>query len=178
MNLLAALADPRLLEFMKDQRIQEIISKREVRVTDDYLQTQFISKAVGGEVDELALTFHDGHAVLAGKVTKKVVIPVTVPFSIRFSMKAVTFNKEEKTIRLNVDEIKPLDVDWVTKRIIEKLPFLTFEARQVTCDLTQVPQLAELFGYQVKGINVADLIAFRDMQIRKGELVGKVGLNL
>jgi len=105
-------------------------------------------------------------------------VPLVIPFSLRFSVAGISFTRETKNITLRIEEVKPVDLDWVTKKIIEKLPFLAFDERVVTCDLLKVPQLAHLLDYSVKGIRVADHVKLRDLEIRKGEVIGRLGISL
>jgi len=44
--------------------------------------------------------------------------------------------------------------------------------------MTRVPKLAELFAYRVKGISAWDFITLKELSLKDGEIVGRVGVVL
>ena len=177
MSIFDLLKNPALLELIKDQRLKEIVTRREVRVSEDYFHREFVSRALDEEIQELSMRFLDGYGEISGKVKKKL-LPFSVPFSARFELQRVDFTPKEKIIYLKIEEVKPLDVEWVTRKIVEKIPFLAYGDGVIACNLTQVPKLADFFGYHVKGIKVCDFLTIKELLFKEGELVGRLGICL
>jgi hypothetical protein len=171
------LRNPALLDLLRDQRLKELITRREFRVTEEYFHREFVSKTEDDEIRKLSLKFRDGYGELAGEVKKRF-IPFAVPFSARFAMHGVDFSPQAKKIHLRVEEVKPFDFDWVTRRVVGKIPFLAYGEGVVSCDLTRVPRLAEFFASQVKGVRLCDFLTVRDVAFREGEIVGRLGVSL
>ncbi|MCM2358935.1 MAG: hypothetical protein NDI77_12355, partial [Geobacteraceae bacterium] len=171
------LKDPALLELIKDQRLKELLTRREFRITEEYAHRELVARAEDDEVKNLSLKFRDGFGELSGEVKKRF-IPFTIPFSARFALEGVEFSRGEQTVRLRVDRIKPLDLDWVTARVVERTGFLSYRDGVVSCDLAKVPRLAPYFEYRLKGVQLADFLAIRELSLREGELVGRLGLCL
>lgn len=177
MSIFETLAGPRTAAFVKDQNLQDLLAKREFRLTDKYLHEQFISGMDDEEVRELELRFYDGCGEISGKVKKRL-LPVTIPFSFRFSLNDLIFTRDERAAYLKVEEVRPLDLDWVTRRVVEKVPFLSWSDGMVVCRLDQVPGLASLMEARVKGMKVVDFVTLRDVRLQEGELIGRVGVAL
>ena len=176
MSIFDKLKNPALAAFMQDQNIRELVSRREFRLTEEYFHREFIAAAADDEIHSPELKFYDGYAELRAKIKKKL-LP-EIPFSARFVLHGVEFGTMGKRVHLKVEQVKPLDSDWVTKRVVARVPFLSFSDGILTCDLTLVPKLAYLFSYQLKGINVADFITLKKLTIQQGEMVGRVGMVL
>lgn len=177
MSIFDKLKNPALVELLKDQRLREIVTRREFRVSEEYLHREFISRAGDDEVRNLALRFHDGFGELSGEVKKRL-LPVAIPFSARFIIAGVEFNALGKRVHLRVDEVKPMDVDWVTKRVVERVPFLAYHDGLMSCDLEQVPRLDAILASRVGGKRVADFLTLKELVIRPGEMVGRLGVIL
>lgn len=171
------LKNPALLDLLRDQRLKELLFRREFRMTEAYFYREFVRHAEDDEIRKLSLKFRDGYGELAGYVKKRL-IPVAIPFSARFALHGVDFSPQAKKIHLRVEEVKPFNLDWVTRRIVEKIPFLAYGEGIVSCDLTRVPRLADFFASQVKGVRPCDFLAVRDIAFREGEIVGRVGISL
>jgi len=69
-------------------------------------------------------------------------------------------------------------VDALTKKLVEKVPFLSFADGLVSVHLTRVPRLAGLLASNVKGFHPFDHIVLKDLEFRPGEVVGRVGVLL
>lgn len=165
------------MDMIQDQRLKELVTRREFRLTEEYLHREFLSRAEDEELTELRLQLEEGHAVLSGKL-KKSPLPFAVPFAARFVMHSVDFSSRGKLVHLKLEEVKPLDLDWVTRKLVGKVPFLSYADRLLAFDLTRVPRLAELFACQVKGVYPADFLVLKELSLKKGEVVGRVGLCL
>ncbi len=177
MSIFDKLKNPALLELLKDQRLREVVIRREFRVSEEYIHREFISRAGDDEVRNLSLRFHDGFGELSGEVKKRL-LPVAIPFSARFAITGVEFNSLGKRVHLRVEEVKPMDVDWVTKRVVERVPFLAFRDGLMSCDLEQVPRLDAILASRVGGVRVADFLTLKELVIRPGEMVGRLGVIL
>lgn len=177
MSILNLLKNPALLELIKDQRLKEIVTRREVRVSEDYFHRELITRAMDEDVAELAMKFYDGYAEISGTVKKKL-IPFAIPFSVRFAIDRVYFTPKEKIVFLRVDEVKPLDVDFVTRKVVEKIPFLSYVDGTIACDLTLIPELDRFFAYNINGIKVCDFLTVKELLFREGEMVGRLGICL
>ncbi|KAF0221399.1 MAG: hypothetical protein FD174_537 [Geobacteraceae bacterium] len=171
------LKNPALIELIKDQRLKEVVTRREFRVTEEYFHREFIAKALDEEMQELSLRFFDGYGEITGKVKKRP-IPFTIPFSVRFAVEAVDFTPKGKVLHLKVEEVKPLDLDWVTGKVVERIPFLSYREGVITCDLTKVPRLADLFAYQIKGVRLCDFLTVKELLLKEGEVIGRLGFIL
>jgi hypothetical protein len=171
------LKNPALLELIKDQRLKEIVARREIRVTEEYFHREFVSRALDEEIHELAMKFLHDYGEINGKVKNKL-LPFSVPFSARFTVHRVLFSPQEKKIELAVEQVKPFDLEWVTRRVVEKIPFLSYADGIITCDLVKVPRLAEFFDYHLKGFRVCDLLIIKELLFREGEMVGRLGVVL
>jgi hypothetical protein len=177
MNILELLQNPALKEFMKDQRLRELITRREFRISEEYLYREFVSGAGDEELQELSLTLHDGYGEISGTVKKRL-IPMAIPFTARFSVRSVVFSALEKKVHLAMDEVKPLDLDWVTRRVVERVPFLSWEGGRVICDLEKVPRLGELLSRRIGSLRASDFVTLKELSFRPGEIVGRVGVVL
>ncbi|WP_243372776.1 hypothetical protein [Geotalea sp. SG265] len=177
MSILDLLKNPVLLELIKDQHLKEVVTRREVRVSQDYFHRELIARAIDEEIHELSMKFGDGYGEISGKVKKKL-IPFSIPFSARFAIERVHFTPQEKMIFLKVEEVKPVDMDFVTRRVVEKIPFLSYSDGIIACDLTQVPELQKFFAYNINGIKVCDFLTVKELLFREGELIGRLGLCL
>ena len=117
-------------------------------------------------VDGVLRTAPRGPRILPG-VTRDSVIQLAKSWGVKVSER-----------RLAMDEVKPLDLEWVTRRMADKVPFLEYGDGLLVCDLTKVPRLANLFSCQVKGIKLADFLSLRELVVRDGEVVGRLGIVL
>jgi len=177
MSIFDKLKSQALLELIRDPRLVDLVVRREFRVTQEEIQREIESRAADEELQELELRVHDGYVELSGRVKKRMV-PFAIPFLARFSLHSLEFSLRSKAVHLKLEELKPLDLDWLTKRLVEKIPFLSFADGLVTLHLAQVPRLARLFAYQVKGFRPFDHIVLKDISFRDGEVVGRVGVML
>lgn len=175
MGIFDRIRNPLLAELVKEQSLKDLLVKREFRITEDYLQRELLSRALDDEVVELSISICDGFGEIAGKVKKRLV-PFALPFSATFTVQGVEFSGARKAVMLKLEKVGPIDVDWLTRKIIERIPFLSCMGDLIVCDLTKVPKLAALFAYRVKGINPWDFITFKELSLRDGEIVGKVGV--
>jgi hypothetical protein len=165
-----------LAGLIHDQHLKELITRREFRISEEFIHREFISQAADEEILNPELRFFDGFGELRCQVKKKLLPAIN--FSARFTIHGLEFSSLGKRLHLRLEEVKPLDFNWVTKRMIGRLPFLTLSDGIMTCDLTQVPRLAYLFSYQVKGIQVVDHFTLRDLAFKEGEVVGRLGVVL
>lgn len=177
MSIFDQLKNPALTALIRDQRLREVVTRREFRVTEEYFHREFIAKALDEELQELSLRFFDGYGEIAGKVKKRL-IPFTVPFAARFTVHAIDFTPRGKQLHLKVEEVKPLDLHWATAKVVEKIPFLSYREGIISCDLTKVPRLADLLRYQIKGMNVCDFLTVKELLLKEGEVVGRLGFVL
>ena len=176
-RIIERLRHPALVELVRDQDLQRLLRRKEFRVTDTYLQREVLDRTVDEELREVAIRFREGYGELQGKVKKRLV-PVNLPFSVRFRLDGVEFNPMGKRIHLRIDEVKPLDLDWVTKRLVEKVPFLSCAGDRITCDLAKVPRLAGMLATELKGVRVVDFVTIRELALVEGALVGRLGVCL
>jgi hypothetical protein len=177
MGFMDLLKNPALLSLIKDQRLREIVTRREIRVSEEYFHREFVCRALDEEIQELTMKFLDGHVQISGTMKKKL-LPFGIPFSASCEVERVDFTPKQKKIYLSMAEVKPLDVDWVTRKLVAKIPFLSYGDGLLACDLTLVPRLAYFFGYHVKGITVCDFLTIKELLFREGELVGRLGVCL
>ncbi len=177
MDVASLLGNTALLGFIKDQKIREIISKREFRLSEEYLHRELVNRATHEKVSDLALAIYDGYARITGKV-KQWPVTVPVPFMVRFAVHGVHFSPDSKNVFLRVEEVRPHGGDLLLGKLSGRIPFITYEKGIVACDLTQVPQLGELFGYRVKGVKVMDYVTVREIELNEGELVARLGVSL
>ena len=177
MSIFDRFKNPALLELVKDQRLKELITRREFRLTEEYLHREILSKAVDDELTELTLKLGAGFAELTGRVKKRLV-PFAIPFSARFSLHSIDFTRRGKVVHLRLEELKPLDLDWLTRKLVQNIPFVSYGDGLVTLDLSRVPRLAEFYGYQVKGVRPSDFVVLKELLFCEGELIGRVGLIL
>jgi hypothetical protein len=167
------LRHPLLTELIKEQRFRELFTKREFRFTEDYFRRELVPRLEYDEVRGISLVFGDGFGELTGEVKKRLLPAIT--FRARFAVARVIFTPKEKQIHLRLDEVHPVDFDWLTRRMVERLPYLTYDSGGIICDLARVPQLTELFAYHVKGVRVSDFLTIKDLELRPGEVAGRLG---
>jgi hypothetical protein len=164
-----------LAELVKEQSLKDLIIKREFRISQRYLQREILDPARDEEIQELAIHLGDSFGEIRGKIKKRFV-PFAIPFSVTFSISSVEFSTTRKQVLLKLEQVTPLDLAWVTKKFVEKIPFLSFSGDLVACDLMKVPRLAELFAYRVKGVDPWDHITLKGLELSEGEIVGRVGV--
>ena len=168
------LANP-LFALAKEQDFRDLLTTRRFRITEEFLQGELATLAGDEELSGLSLKLHKGYGELAGKLQKKP-IPFAIPFSARFSLAEVQFTPESKHVRLRIDEMKPVNVDWLTERMLAKTDFMDYADGIVSCDLAKVPRLAGFFGLEVKGVRVADYLELRELAFEKGAITGRFGI--
>ncbi|MCM0083974.1 hypothetical protein L4X63_20540 [Geomonas sp. Red32] len=171
------IGNPILADLVKDQNLKDLLVKREFRITQQYLQREVFDKAVDDELPEISITVMDGFAEIAGKFKKRL-IPFAIPFSAVFTIHSMEFTTARKNVVLKLERVAPVDIDWLTRKIVERVPYLSCLGDLVVCDLNKVPKLAHLFGYRVKGISPWDYVTLKDLQLKEKEIIGKVGVVL
>lgn len=169
------LNDPSFMELVQQQDLKDLLTRREFRIPQSYLKREILSRAIDDEVPELDIKLCDGYGELSGKVKKRL-IPFAIPFSATFTIQGIEFSEVRKCVFIRLDRVEPVDLDWLNRKVVERIPFLSVMGELVVCDLARVPRLAELFAYRVKGINVWDRVVLREMRIVEGEIVGRVGV--
>ena len=168
--------NPALAELVKEQSLRDLLTKRAFRISQGYLQREFLSRALDDEIVELSLLLCDGYGEITGKLKKRF-LPA-LPFSATFTVQGMEFSSARKCVLLKLEKVGPIDLDWLTRKVVRHIPFLSCSGDLITCDLTRVPELARLFDYRIKGLNVWDLITLKELSLRDGEIVGRVGVVL
>lgn len=168
---------PAILDMIKDPRLKELVTKREFRLTEEYLSREFVGKMADEDISEPAIRIGAGFMELSGKVKKKM-LPFAIPFSARFSLHSIDFSQRGKVVHLKLEEVKPFEVDSLTRKLVDRIPFLSYDDGLASLDLTRVPRLAELFDYQIKGMRPFDFLVLKELAFHDGEVVGKVGVCL
>lgn len=171
------LSDPAFMELVQEQSLKDLLVRREFRITQAYLQREFLNKLIDDEIQEFSIVLFDGYGEIAGKMKKRL-LPFAIPFSATFSIQGIEFSSARKSVFLKLDHVAPVDFDWLTKKVVDRIPFLSGTGDLIVCDLTRVPRLAELFAQRVKGISIWDFITLKELWLRKGEIVGRVGVVL
>lgn len=167
-----------LLGLVQDPRLRNLLMRREFRLSQEELQREFLKQAAGDEeLQDATLTIGEGYLEISGRVKKRP-IPFAIPFSARFSLHSLDFSPRGKAVHLRLDEVKPFELDAVTKKIVEKVPFLSFEDGLVTVHLGKVPRLSWLINSQVRGFRPFDHIVLKELHFHEGEMVGRVGVLL
>lgn len=163
--------------FVKDQNIRELLTKREFRISEEYLHREFVSRAADEKVRDLSLKIYDGYAEITGRMQQRP-LPVFIPFLARFAVHGYEFNRNSKTVHLKIHEVKPMGGDLLIGKLAKKIPFLSYEKGIAVCDLTKMPLLCDVFGYHVKGMPVMDFVTLKELKLNNGEIVGKLGVRL
>lgn len=177
MSLLHKLKNPALAAFLKDQHLPALFRHREFRLTEEFLRRELLAaEGEDEEVPQLELSLQNGYAEVRG-VVKKRLMP-QIPFSVRLRIQGVEFNPMAKRIHLAVEELKPLDLDWITRRLVERVPFLSYAAGRITVDLERVPRLQAPLAARIKGVRMADFFTLKELHLRPGEAVGRLGVML
>ena len=166
-----------LLELVKDPRVKDLVTRREFRITEEDLRKEFVSRVADEELQELEVVVGEAFLEISGKMKKKL-LPFAIPFSARFSLHSLEFSPRGKTVHLRLEELKPVDLDWLTKRLVEKIPFLSFADGLVTVHLVKIPRLTPVLTCQVKGFKPFDHVVLKDLRFVPGEVVGRVGVML
>ncbi|HEY6873339.1 MAG TPA: hypothetical protein VI298_11505 [Geobacteraceae bacterium] len=177
MSIFEKLKSTAFLELVRDPRLKELVTRREFRVSQEELHREFASRAADEELQELALAVGEGFLEVSGRVKKRL-IPFAIPFSARFSLHSLDFSPHNKAVHLRLEDMKPFDVESLTKKAVEKVPFLSFADGLVTVHLAKVPRLAGLFACQVHGFRPFDHIVLKELRFHEGEVVGRVGVML
>lgn len=172
-----SIKNPVLIELVKEQSLKDLLIKREFRLSQSYLQREFLSRSQDDEMLDLGIAIFDGYGEFTGKVKKRL-LPFPITFSATFTIQGMEFSSARKVVFMKLEKVGPIDLDWLTKKVVERIPFLSCSGDLISCDLTRVPRLAELFAYRVKGINPWDFIALKKLSLQEGEIVGRVGVVL
>jgi hypothetical protein len=176
MSILHKLKNPALAAFLRDQRLPELFRRREFRFTEEFLRRELFAQVSDEEIHNLDLSVQDGFAEVRGAVKKRFLPAIS--FSFRVRVVGVEFNALGKKLHLAVEQVKPLDLDWVTRRMVERVPFLTYGEDRIMVDLERIPSLAASLSYCIKGIRVADFFTLREVALRSGEVVGRLSVTL
>jgi hypothetical protein len=177
MTIFDKLRSSALLGLVRDPRLRELLTRREFRLTEEELHRELASRTADEELQDLRLTIGEGFLDISGRVKKRLV-PFAIPFSARFSLHSLDFSLRAKAVHLRLEELKPLDIDALTRKLTEKIPFLSFADGLVTVHLTRVPRLAGLFACHVRGFRPFDHIVLKELRFHDGEVVGRVGVML
>ncbi len=181
MNIFQKVSDkitnPLLKQFMKDQNLRDLFTKREFRITQELFQRELMAPGEEDDIRELEIRFYEGYGEITGKVRKRP-LPFDISFSARLTVQRVDFTPEGKYLVLKADEVKPFSLDWVTARIVGRVPFLSWREGSIICDLARIPKLVPLFGATVKGIHPLNFVTLRDVTFQPGALVGRVKIVL
>lgn len=177
MGIFDMLKSSALLDLIKDQRLKEIVTRREFRVSEEYFHRELAGRAQEEGVQDFSFRFMEGYGEISGKV-KKHPIPFSIPFSARFTVHSVDFGPSGKTLYLKMEEVKPLDLEWVTRKVVENIPFLSYKDGIVACDLCKTPRLSELLDCRVNGLRPFDYIVVKDVTVKEGEIIGRLGFCL
>lgn len=169
------LKNPALAELVKEQSLKDLLIKREFHISQSYLQREVVDRVLDDEIIELSISLVDGFGKLAGKVKKRL-LPFAIPFSATFTIQGTEFSSARKCVWLKLEQVGPIDLDWLTKKVVQRVPFLSCMGDVIACDLTCVPRLTELFAYRVKGINIWDFITLKELSLKDGEIIGRVGV--
>lgn len=176
MGIFSKLRSPAVAGLLKDQHLLEMAIRREFRCSEEYVRREVVPRLADEDIHGLDIAFRDGFGELTGQVKKRF-LPA-IPFSARFIVDRVACTPWEKRVYLRLEEVQPLDLDWLTRRMVERLPFLDYDGGIVVCDLMRIPRLAELFAYRVKGVRVCDFLTIKGLDVRPGEIVGRLGVVL
>jgi hypothetical protein len=159
--------NPALAELVKEQNLKDLLIRREFRLSESYLQREFVTPALDDEIPQLSIALFNGYGEITGKMKKRL-LP-TISFSATFTIQGMEFSSARKCVFLRLEKVAPF---------VERIPFLSCTGNMITCDLTRVPKLAELFAYRVKGISAWDFITLKELSLKDGEIVGRVGVVL
>ena len=168
--------NPALVELVKEQSLKDLLTKRAFHISQGYIQREFLNRALDDEIVEFSIALFDGYGEIAGKMKKRL-LPA-IPFSATFTVHGMEFSSARKCVLLKLEKVGPIDLDWLTRKVVQHIPSLSCTGDLVTCDLTRVPRLAELFAQRVKGLNIWNLITLKELSLKDGEIVGKVGVVL
>lgn len=169
--------NPAMQELVKEQNLKDLLLKREFRFSQGYLQREFMSRAMDDEIPEFNIALFDGYGELNGKMKKRL-IPFAINFSATFTIQGLEFSAARKSVQLKLEQVAPIDIDWLTRKVVQRIPFLSCNGNLITCDLNQVPRLAEIFAYRVKGFSPWDFVTIKELSLKEGEVVGRVGVVL
>ena len=175
-SILQRLKNSPLAAFLQDQRLPELFRHREFRLSEAFLRRELQAMAADEEVGPLQLFIHDGRIEVRGVVKKRLLPPI--PFGVTLRLAGVEFNAMAKRLHLAVEEVKPLDVDWITGRLVARVPFLSHGAGRITIDLERVPRLHLPLTCRIKGVRVADFFTIKELRLKPGEVVGRLGVTL
>ncbi|SNB47700.1 hypothetical protein [Geobacter sp. DSM 9736] len=164
-----------LFELVKDPLIRDLVTKREFRLTEEYLRQELLGRLKHEDVTDLDFRVGEGFAELSGKVRKRP-LPFSIPFSARFSIHSFNFSQSGKVVHLKLEEVKPFDLESLNRKLVENIPFLSYEKGLLSLDLTKVPRLAELLDYRVSSFRPLDAVILKDLSFCPGEVVGKIGV--
>jgi len=171
------LNDPAFMGLVQEQSLKDLLVRREFRIPEDYLQREFLNKALDDELVEFKLSIGNGFCEVSGRFKKRLV-PFAIPFSASFTIQGIEFSSARKCVFLKLGPVSPLDLDWLTKKVVERIPSLSMMGEVLVCDLNRVPRLAELFAHRVKGISIWDYLTLKELWMKQGEIGGRVGVVL
>lgn len=171
------LNDPAFMGLVQEQSLKDLLVRREFRLPEDYLQREFFDRALDDELVEFKLHIANGYGEVSGRFKKRLV-PFAIPFSASFTIEGLEFSQARKCVFLKLGPVSPLDLDWLTKKVVQRMPPLSMMGELLVCDLNRVPRLAELFAHRVKGISIWDYITLKELWLKEGEIGGRVGVVL
>jgi hypothetical protein len=177
MSFFSSLKTKAVLELISDPRLKELVTRREFRVSEEELRQELVTRVTDEDIQDLAVSVGEGFLEISGKIKKRL-LPFAIPFSARFSLHSLEFSPRNKAVHLKLEELKPLDLDWLTKRLVGKIPFLSSADGLVTLHLIKIPRLTGLLTCQVKGFCPFDHIVLKELSFHPGEVVGRVGVML
>ena len=175
MGIFDRLKNSAVVELIRDPRIRDLVIRREFRMSQEELRKELANRA-DTELRELDVTIEEGFLEVSGRIKKKL-LPFPIRFSAQFSIHSFEFSPRSKTVCLKVEQLKPVNFDWLTKRVVEKVPFLSFADGLVTVHLGKIPRLAGLLAYHIRGFRPLDHIVLKDLSFRSTESCRPCGGN-
>ena len=176
MSIFDKLRTPTVARLLKEQHLVELVTRREFRCAAGFVRREVTPRLADDEIHGIDILFRDGFAELTGQVKKRL-LPA-IHFSARFNVERVACTPWENRVYLGLADVKPVDFGWLTRWLVERLPFLTYVEGAVVCALMGIPRLAELFDYRGKGGRVSDFLTIKELAVRPGKIVGRLGVVL
>ena len=110
------------MELVKDPRVRDLVTRREFRISEEDLRKEFVSRVADEELQELDVVIGEG---IPGDLRKNEEEAASVPSPV-FGALLPAFPgvfPPPQNVHLRLEELKPLDLDWLTKSSWRKSRF-------------------------------------------------------
>ncbi len=149
---------PKIAESLSKNNFHMTIHGPEVCIKEEQLESWMVEKMPSNMKDFKVNFLDDDLLLIKGQISK-----VGIPVKFSLTLKPGTVNG--RIANFQIVEFKPLNAEWIKQKVLNRPPYLQYDANQVHIDLNGHPTLKKVPFGSIKSIT-----------IEEGEM--KIGLSI